>query len=109
MPRLVKQAHQPTYYIVAFALAGRWLRNVFTQGDALDYALAGLSGRLCGSKPAELERRPHNRKIAGLAAHNRKLGQPSKLNNRNLSRKKCRPAHSSFAIFFVPLHKRKKK
>ena len=30
-----------------FALAGRWLRTVFTQGDALGWELSGLIGRLC--------------------------------------------------------------
>ena len=33
----------------AFALSGRWLRLPFTQGGALGYLLAGLSGRCCAS------------------------------------------------------------
>ena len=33
----------------AFALSGRWLNSPFTQGAALGYLLAGLSGRGCAS------------------------------------------------------------
>jgi hypothetical protein len=31
----------------AFALSGRFPTHLFTQGDALGWYLAGLSGRLC--------------------------------------------------------------
>ena len=32
-----------------FALTGRWLRTIFTQGDALGWEFSGLSGRLRGT------------------------------------------------------------
>jgi hypothetical protein len=41
------QGQKPICRIVAFALAGRWLRTFLTQGVALGYELIGLSGRLC--------------------------------------------------------------
>ena len=41
------QGQKPIRRIIAFALAGRWLRTTFTQGDALGYEIFGLSGRLC--------------------------------------------------------------
>ena len=43
------KGQKPIRRIVAFALSGRRLRTVFTQGDALGWELFGLSGRLCGA------------------------------------------------------------
>jgi hypothetical protein len=43
------KGQKPTYSIAAFALSGRWLRTVLTQGDALGWEGYGLSGRLCGT------------------------------------------------------------
>ena len=44
--RFALKGQKNTYRIVAFALTGRRLRIVLTQGDALGYRLVGLSGRL---------------------------------------------------------------
>ena len=39
------QGQKPIRRIIAFALAGRWLRTIFTQGDAQGYWLVAPSGR----------------------------------------------------------------